>query len=110
MGGQAAAQQLNAALQDYVTASFPSMNCPKILTRFYVNVKGLSDLCVRGGVTTEPSLIEDFARGFNSSYPLFELIDIGAGRDSAHDKIRGVYTPYWNFVLNRCADRLAVFV
>ncbi|GMG30953.1 unnamed protein product [Aspergillus oryzae] len=53
----------------------------------YVNVKGLSDLCVRGGVTTEPSLIEDFVRGFNASYPLFDLVDIGAGKESAHDKI-----------------------
>ncbi|GAB1193835.1 hypothetical protein APSETT444_003068 [Aspergillus pseudonomiae] len=86
-GGQNAAKKLHSALQDYVSGNFPTINSPKVITKMYVNVKGLSDLCVRGGVTTEPSLIEDFVRGFNASYPLFDLVDIGPGKESAHDKI-----------------------
>ncbi|KAB8072187.1 hypothetical protein BDV29DRAFT_6265 [Aspergillus leporis] len=85
-GGHNAAEKLHAALQEYVSGNFP-INSPKIITKMYVNLKGLSDLCVRGGVTTEPALIEDFVRGFNASYPLFDLIDIGSGKESAHDKI-----------------------
>ncbi|OOO10990.1 hypothetical protein OAory_01074600 [Aspergillus oryzae] len=86
-GGHDAAKKLYSALQDYVSGNFPTINSPRVITKMYVNVKGLSDLCVRGGVTTEPSLIEDFVRGFNASYPLFDLVDIGAGKESAHDKI-----------------------
>ena len=59
------------------------------MVKLYDNLKGLSDSCVRGGVTTEPALIEDFGRGFNSSYPLFEFVDIGPFKESAHDKIGG---------------------
>ncbi|KAF5859380.1 hypothetical protein ETB97_002940 [Aspergillus alliaceus] len=86
-GGQNAAEKLHSALQDYVFGNFPTINSPKIITKMYTNVKGLSDLCLRGGVTTEPSLVDDFVRGFNASYPLFDLVDIGAGKESAHDKI-----------------------
>ncbi|KAE8370091.1 hypothetical protein BDV27DRAFT_120014 [Aspergillus caelatus] len=86
-GGHDAAKKLYSALQDYVSGNFPAINCPRVITKMYANVKGLSELCVRGGVTTEPSLIEDFVRGFNASYPLFDLVDTGAGKESAHDKI-----------------------
>ncbi|KAL4893456.1 hypothetical protein BDV59DRAFT_177451 [Aspergillus ambiguus] len=90
-GGRNAASKLHAALQDYVAGSFPGVNSPKIITKMYVNVKGLGELCVRGGVTTEPSLIEDFARGFNGSFPQFELVDIGTDKDSAHEKIADAF-------------------
>lgn len=88
-GGRTAATKFHAELEEYVAGSFPGVISPKIITRMYVNVKGLSELCVRGGLTTEPSLIDDFVRGFNGSFPQFDLIDIGEGKDSAHDKIGG---------------------
>ncbi|KAF9892531.1 hypothetical protein FE257_001640 [Aspergillus nanangensis] len=88
-GGHTAAVRLHAALQEYVAGNCPGVNGPKIVTKMYVNVKELSEICVRGGITTEPSLIEDFVRGFNGSFPQLDLIDIGAGKDSAHDKIGG---------------------
>ncbi|EAU37295.1 predicted protein [Aspergillus terreus NIH2624] len=86
-GGRNAAAKLHAALQEYVTGSFPGINSPKIITKMYVNLKNLGELCVRGGITTEPSLIEEFARGFNGSFPQFDLVDIGVDKESAHDKI-----------------------
>ncbi|KAL5355779.1 hypothetical protein BJX96DRAFT_78702 [Aspergillus floccosus] len=86
-GGRNAAANLHAALQEYVTGSFPGINSPKIITKMYVNLKGLGELCVRGGITTEPSLIEEFARGFNGSFPQFDMVDIGVDKESAHDKI-----------------------
>jgi hypothetical protein len=89
-GGRNAAAKLHAALQEYVTGSFPGINSPKIITKMYVNLKNLGELCVRGGITTEPSLIEEFARGFNGSFPQFDLVDIGVDKESAHDKIAGM--------------------
>lgn len=88
-GGRNAATKLQTALRNYIAKSFPRIASPKIITKLYVNVKGLADLCVRGGVTTEPSLIEEFVRGFNGGFPLLELIDTGCGKNSAHDKIAG---------------------
>ena len=109
-GGHDAAKKLYSTLQDYVSCNFPAINCPRVITKMYVNVKGLSELCVRGGVTTEPSLIEDFVRGFNASYPLFDLVDIGAGKESAHDKIGGMSSETfvcWVADTDRCSPRFS---
>ncbi|PWY88989.1 hypothetical protein BO70DRAFT_426666 [Aspergillus heteromorphus CBS 117.55] len=85
-GGKTAAGMLSAAVKRYVASHFPGLEV-KIITKMYVDLKGLSELYVRGGITTDPSLIGEFARGVNSSHPLFDLVDTGAGMDCAHDKI-----------------------
>ncbi|OOF91670.1 hypothetical protein ASPCADRAFT_211029 [Aspergillus carbonarius ITEM 5010] len=83
-GGKIAAKKLSIALENYVFRNFPGLDIPKIIARMYVNIKALGETCVRGGITTEPSSVEEFARGFNS-HPLFDLVDTGV--DSAHEKI-----------------------
>lgn len=89
-GGQNAAKQLYIALEDYLNGNFPHLISPKIMTKLYVNVKGLSDTCVRAGIISDPSLIDNFVRGFNNSAPLFDLVDIGSRKDRVHDKIGGL--------------------
>ncbi|KAL4871052.1 hypothetical protein BDV12DRAFT_36930 [Aspergillus spectabilis] len=90
-GGRRAANELSSAIEDYVTNNFPSIISPKIMTNIYVNMKGLCDACVRGGITTDPSVLDEFARGFTSSFPLFDFVDVGAGKDAAHDKIKEIF-------------------
>ncbi|GLA00075.1 hypothetical protein AnigIFM60653_007142 [Aspergillus niger] len=86
-GGKIAAKKLAVALKDYVASNFPGLDAPKIIARMYVNLKGLSEMCVRGVISTDPSSVEGFARGFNNGHPLFDLVDTGL--DNAHDKIVG---------------------
>ncbi|GLA64562.1 hypothetical protein AtubIFM54640_006286 [Aspergillus tubingensis] len=86
-GGKVAANKLAVALKDYVASNFPGLDNPKIITRMYVNLKDLSEMCVRGVISTDPSSIEGFAKGFNNGHPLFDLVDTGL--DNAHDKIAG---------------------
>ncbi|GKZ89175.1 hypothetical protein AnigIFM59636_010898 [Aspergillus niger] len=86
-GGKIAAKKLAVALKDYVASNFPGLDAPKIIARMYVNLKGLSEMCVRGVISTDPSSVEGFARGFNNGHPLFDLVDTGL--DNAHDKIAG---------------------
>ncbi|KAJ0418947.1 hypothetical protein BJY00DRAFT_171535 [Aspergillus carlsbadensis] len=90
-GGRKAAKELSSSVEAYVDENFPSIISPKTITKLYVNMKGLCDSCVRGGITTDPSILDDFARGFNSSYPLFDLVDIGSTKDAAHDKIKETF-------------------
>ncbi|KAL4912275.1 hypothetical protein BDW62DRAFT_26094 [Aspergillus aurantiobrunneus] len=90
-GGRKAAKELSFAVEDYVTVNFPSIISPKIITRMYVNMKALCDACIHGGVTTDPSILDEFARGFNSSFPLFDLVDVGARKNAAHDKIKETF-------------------
>lgn len=87
-GGRNAATQLSSTLQTYVDDNFPGIASPKIMTKIYANMKGLSDTCTRGHIINEPSVLDDFVRGFNEFIPLFDLVDIGKGKP--YDKIRGM--------------------
>ncbi|KAL4807658.1 hypothetical protein BDV18DRAFT_151607 [Aspergillus unguis] len=90
-GGRRAAKDLSFAVEDYVSDKFPSIISPKIVAKMYVNMKALCDTLVRAGVTTDSSILDEFARGFNSSFPLFDLLDVGSGKNAAHDKIKETF-------------------
>ena len=100
-GGRSAAVQLSTALQDYVDSNFPGIASPKIMTKIYTNVKGLSDMCVRGGILHEQSLLDDFVRGFNESIPLFDMVDVGVGKDGPYHKIGGMFNFNIDFMVLR---------
>jgi len=85
-GGKDAANQLWAALNEYVSRNLPNLSL-KIIARIYANVKGLSDTCHKAGIIDKPSVMEDFVRGFNESRSLFDFVDVGTGKDRADDKI-----------------------
>ncbi|KAK9567335.1 hypothetical protein V6Z96_007997 [Aspergillus fumigatus] len=88
-GGKIAVKQLSTALQDYITTHFPNIASPKIVTMIYMNVKGLADLCIQGGIKMELSVLEAFVRGFNGNGLLSDIIDVGTGKNKASDKIEG---------------------
>lgn len=92
-GGENAAKQLYTALADHLGVNFPNVPSPKIMVKIFVNLKGpkgLSEAYTRGGIVSDRSVVDDFVRGFNSSIPLFDLVDIGAGKDKGHHKIGGM--------------------
>jgi hypothetical protein len=102
-GGRRAAKELSFAVENYVADNFPTIISPKIVTKMYVNMKALCDACIRIGVVMDPSLLDEFVRGFNSSFPLFDLIDVGTGKNAAHDKIKGMQcTCSSRFALTGC--------
>ncbi|KAL2819127.1 hypothetical protein BJX63DRAFT_382445 [Aspergillus granulosus] len=90
-GGRKAAKELSLAVEAYIDENFPSIISPKIIAKLYVNMKSLCDSCVRGGITADPSILDEFARGFNCAFPLFDLVDVGTGKDAAYDKIKETF-------------------
>ncbi|PKX99440.1 CCCH zinc finger protein [Aspergillus novofumigatus IBT 16806] len=91
-GGKNAAKELSTALQDYVTTHFPNIASPKIVTMIYMNVKGLAELCIQGGIKAELPALEAFVRGFNGNGLLSDIVDVGTGKNKASDKIEGRVT------------------
>jgi hypothetical protein len=61
----------------------------------YSNLGGLSGLYVRNGVISSMSQLFVFARGFNSSQDMFNLVDVGTGKEGADHKIRGELQRGW---------------
>lgn len=91
-GGRDAAAQLSKDLQRYVGSNFPGIASSKIMTKIYINTKALTDMCIRGGVLNDLSLIGDFVRAFNETTPLFDIVDIGSEKDKACYKIGGMFS------------------
>lgn len=65
------------------------------MTKIYLNVKGLVETYNRGGINLEISTISDFIRGFNETTSFFEIVDVGTGKNKAHDKIKGMWYSLW---------------
>ncbi|KOS37219.1 hypothetical protein ACN38_g11995 [Penicillium nordicum] len=93
-GGRNAAKQLWKSLQGYVTTILSTLTEPKIMTKIYLNVKGLMETYIRGGIALESSTISEFIRGFNESASFFEIVDVGTGKNKAHDKIKEAFKLY----------------
>ena len=59
------------------------------MVHMYANLGGLSGLYTRNGVISTPAQLFVFARGFNSSQNMFNLVDVGTGEEGADHKVRG---------------------
>ena len=88
-GGRNAATKLYTSLHAYLAANVSSITTPKLMTKVYLDVKGLGDICVRTGLIPDPSAIQDFIRGFNATMSFFEIVDVGCEKNKAFDKIQG---------------------
>lgn len=92
-GGRDAANHLTTTLNEYVARNLPNVTSPKIVTHVYANIKRLGEVSYNAGIVDKPSVVDDFVRGFNDSQLLFDFVDIGQGKDSADDKISGIFQP-----------------
>ncbi|KAI9740005.1 MAG: hypothetical protein M1835_003166 [Candelina submexicana] len=91
-GGKDAAASLWTDVLKYVQSNLPDLPSDvKIVARIYANTKGLAETCARAGIVSNPSTVEDFARGFTRSKHLFDFIDVGHGKDRADDKLSEVF-------------------
>lgn len=93
-GGLRAAAELHSEIKQHVETLFPGTDLP-IMLHMYANLGGLSGLYARNGVIASPSQLFVFARGFNSSQDMFNLVDVGTGKEGADHKARGV-SPFRN--------------
>lgn len=87
-GGERAAAELHGQIRKHIQSLFPGSDLP-IMLHMYANLGGLSGLYTRSGIITSPAQLFVFARGFNSSQDMFNLVDVGTGKEGADHKVRG---------------------
>jgi hypothetical protein len=117
-GGRNAADQLYASIHSYLKSNLPSVTTPKIMMKIYMNAKGFGEQCARNGVFTDPCAIHDFIRGFNETMSCSEIVDVGSGKSSAHNKIQGLWLNLWYNICEvltdpfflHCAETFQVFL
>jgi hypothetical protein len=91
-GGEVAANAINNAVLDWARTNIPeTRDDAKVVVRVYANVRSIGDACVKAGIISHPSQLEDFVLGFNSAHPLFDFIDVGTAKDAADGKVVGEY-------------------
>ncbi|CEJ58255.1 C-x8-C-x5-C-x3-H type zinc finger protein [Penicillium brasilianum] len=90
-GGRNAADQLYAAIHSYLKSYLPSVTTPKIMMKIYLNAKGFGEQCARNGILPDSGAIHDFIRGFNETMSCSEIVDVGSGKNSAHNKIQETF-------------------
>ncbi|KAI9890944.1 MAG: hypothetical protein M1814_003445 [Vezdaea aestivalis] len=90
-GGREAAKKIHNIAQDYIALELPKLSNYRIIARVYANLKGLADALYRAGVIEHQQKMIEFARGFTSSKPLFDFIDVGTGKDRADSKMTGQF-------------------
>jgi hypothetical protein len=84
-GGKEAANLIWAAVNEFVVRQLPHLSSPKIVTRVYANVKGLSDTLCKSGIIDNPGIFEAFTKGFNDKL-LFDFVDVGSGKKDMADE------------------------
>lgn len=88
-GGEAAADALLAALQQYVRGVMNESDEVDILVRAFANVSGLGAALERDGRLKSASQLREFAAGFSSRQAFFDFVDVGPGKERADLKVRG---------------------
>jgi hypothetical protein len=90
LGGKTAANTVNNAIFEWARNNITEVpEETKVVVRVYANVKGIAEACAKAGIVEHPSRVEEFVRGFTSSNPLSDIIDVGAASDAVEGKIDG---------------------
>lgn len=89
-GGREAATAFSEHLRNYFNGSVQDLPTDyKVIVRIYVNMKGLADACCRAGMIEDLTVLEDVYRGFTGSKILYDVVDVGSGKERADSKITG---------------------
>ena len=94
-GGQEAAQRLLNEARNYLSR-FKGAKEWRIVVRIFTNLEGLGRKCQLLNIVNNTHVIREFAAGFAQSQALFDIIDVGYGKERADHKIRGQFprNPY----------------
>ncbi|KAI9721854.1 MAG: hypothetical protein M1828_004949 [Chrysothrix sp. TS-e1954] len=91
MGGSEAAHQLHNEIKNVLQERIPEIGGMPIMVQIYANVEDLSRKLAEVGILPEPAQFNDFASAFSLNQPLFNIIDVGRGKERADHKIREMF-------------------
>jgi hypothetical protein len=89
-GGQEAAEELMLKVRKYLNQFVKNAETVAVMVKAYANLTGLAQACVKNGKLKAGISLNPFVVGFNRRYPLFDFVDVGAGKEEADNKIRGM--------------------
>lgn len=92
-GGSEAAFKLQQAIRDHIMSIDPAAGRWSIMVQIYVSLDKLAQKLYQVGLLGSPAEFRAFAQAFNVNQPLFNIIDVGHGKERADHKIKGKGPP-----------------
>jgi hypothetical protein len=89
-GGKFAADELLSRVREYLRGIISDSDEMDVLVKAFANVEGLASALMREGKLRDVDQLRAFVTGFSSRLPFFDFVDIGAGKERAVHKIRGI--------------------
>lgn len=89
-GGSDAAYRLNEELRKHVANLYPDNNTShwNILVNVFINLEGMTSKLRACGLLPLAADLHKIGQGFAHSQPLFQFVDVGAGKERADYKLR----------------------
>ena len=87
-GGEGLASHLREEVLSLLQCNMDARNW-KIVVGFYIDVSTVFARCVSADVEITEACLREFVCGFNQAQPLFDLVDVGRGREQTILKIQG---------------------
>ena len=88
-GGSEAAYLLLNEIKKSLQERYSNAGQWNVIVNIYANFEDLSRKLAHVGIISSPPDFQMFARAFSINQPLFNLIDIGRGKERADHKIKG---------------------
>lgn len=89
-GGSQAAHALLEGIKKHVQNLHESAGNWTVMVQIYANFDGLSKKLTQVGILKSPSEFNEFIRAFNLNQALFQIVDVGFGKERADHKIKGL--------------------
>jgi hypothetical protein len=88
-GGSEAASRLYHEIRNHVASLYTNSGNWPVMVQVYLSLDKLSEKLHRVGLLRSPVDLRFFAQRFSVNQPLFNIIDVGQGKERADHKIKG---------------------
>lgn len=88
-GGEEAADRLLSDVQEYMGRLKEEWGTVDVVVKGCANVSGLARALVQSRRISNVEQLREFISGFTRRQALFEIVDVGPGKERADQKIRG---------------------
>jgi hypothetical protein len=88
-GGSMAASLLHDEVKRYTASIFENTGGYDVVANLYINFVGLAGKLAACGIIESPEQFRVWINAFSINQPLFNIIDVGDGKERADHKLKG---------------------
>lgn len=88
-GGSEAASKLKDAIHEHIASIYQDSGNWPIMVHIYLSLDKLAQKLASVGLLHHPAELRSFAQSFSINQSLFNIVDVGHGKERADHKIKG---------------------